>query len=85
MSDPQPLAGPLPAPMTFVDQFSASVIGPGVVLLSTVGHVPAPGGVAVVSGPSLAMSIPDALALVGLLQNLIAQAQAFAAQASQPN
>ncbi len=85
MSDPQPFAGPLPAPMVFVDQLSASITAPGVLRVSTLAHVPVAGGVALVAGPSLAMSISDALALVGLIQNVVAQAQSLAAQSGQPN
>lgn len=85
MSDPQPFAGPAPAVPILVDQFSASVAAPGVVRLSTVSHMPVPGGLAVVAGPSLAMSVSDAMALINLLQGLIAQAQSLEAQAGQPN
>jgi len=85
MSDPQPVALPEPAPMIFVDHFAGAVSSPGVLRVSTFSHVPTVGGLVRVAGPSFAMSISDALALIGLIQNQIAQAQALAAQSGQPN
>lgn len=85
MSDPQPFAGPEPAAMVFVHQFAAAISAPGVLRLSTSSMVPVPGGFCLVAGPSLAMSVSDAVALVSLIQSQIAQAQSLAAQSGQPN
>jgi hypothetical protein len=77
-----------PAVLVFVDHFGANVTLPGgVVRLSTMSEIPnSLGGAPIlVAGPSLAMTIPHAQALIGLLQQVIAQAEELAKQAGQPN